>query len=188
MADPIEGVADKLEATAASFVKQKRLPGAAVGVVTGEGLVWSGGIGFADVADRRAPEPTTLYRIASITKTITGTAIMQLRDEGRLHLDDPAVDYVPELRDVTSPFGPIETLTIRRMLSHESGLQGDPPGTDWTLPLYEGVVARNLERAAEIGIRIPPNTHQKYSNLAYQLLGEIVARVSGLPYVEYVRD
>ena len=188
MADPIERVADKLEATAASFVKQQRLPGAAVGVVTGEGLVWFGGIGFADVADRRAPEPTTLYRIGSITKTFTGTAIMQLRDEGRLHLDDPAVDHVPELRDATSPFGPIETLTIRRMLSHESGLQGDPPGTDWTLPVYEGVVARNLERIAEIGIRIPPNTQQKYSNLAYQLLGEIVTRVSGMTYVEYLRD
>ena len=188
MADPIEGVADKLEATAASFVKQQRLPGAAVGVVTGEGLVWFGGIGFADVADRRAPEPTTLYRIASITKTFTGTAIMQLRDDGRLHLDDPAVDHVSELRDGMSPFGPIETLTIRRMLSHESGLQGDPPGTDWTVPVYEGVVARNLERIAEIGIRIPPNTQQKYSNLAYQLLGEIIARVSGMAYVDYVRD
>jgi D-alanyl-D-alanine carboxypeptidase len=188
MTDPIEGVADKLEATAASFVKQQRLPGAAVGVVTGEGLVWFGGIGFADVADRRAPEPATLYRIGSITKTFTATAIMQLRDEGRLHLDDPAVDYVPELRDATSPFGPIETLTIRRMLSHESGLQGDPPGTDWTLPAYEGVVARNLERIVEIGIRIPPNTQQKYSNLAYQLLGEIVTRVSGMTYVDYLRD
>jgi len=66
---------------------------------------------------------------------------MQLLDEGRLHLDDPAVDHVPELRDATRRFGPIETLTIRRMLSHESELQGDPPGTDWTLPVYEGVVA-----------------------------------------------
>jgi CubicO group peptidase (beta-lactamase class C family) len=150
--------------------------------------VWFGGIGFADVADRRASEPTTLYRIGSITKTFTGSAIMQLRDEGRLHLDEPAVNYVPELKDATSPFGPIETLTIRRMLSHESGLQGDPPGTDWTLPVYEGVVARNLERIAEIGIRIPPNTQQKYSNLAYQLLGEIVTRVSGMTYVHYLRD
>jgi CubicO group peptidase (beta-lactamase class C family) len=82
MTDPIEGVVGKLEARAASFVKEQRLPGAAVGVVTGEGLVWFGGIGFADVSDRRAPERTTLYRIGSITKTFTGTGIMQLRDEG----------------------------------------------------------------------------------------------------------
>jgi CubicO group peptidase (beta-lactamase class C family) len=188
MLDPIEGAADDLEAAAASFVRENRLPGAAVGVIHDKGLAWFGGIGFADAAERRAPEPTTLYRIGSITKTFTGTAIMQLRDEGRLHLDDPATTYLPELRGAASPFGAIETLTIRRMLSHESGLQGDPPGTDWTVPTYEGIVARNLERIAEIGIKIPPNTQQKYSNLAYQLLGEVVARVSGMPYVEYLRD
>lgn len=188
MLDPIEGVADKLEATAAAFVRENHLPGAAVGVIRDEGLAWFGGMGLADAAERRAPETTTLYRIGSITKTFTGTAIMQLRDEGRLHLDDPAVTYLPELRGVANPFGAIETLTIRRMLSHESGLQGDPPGTDWTVPTYEGVVARNLERIAEIGIVIPPNTQQKYSNLAYQLLGEIVARVSGKLYVDFLRD
>jgi CubicO group peptidase (beta-lactamase class C family) len=188
MMDPIAKVADALEAGAASYVKEHRLPGAAVGVVHGEGLAWSAGVGFADVAERRVPEPSTLFRIASITKTFTGTAIMQLRDEGRLHLDDPAVTYLPELRGAASPFGPLETLSLRRMLSHESGLQGDPPGTDWTVPAYESSVARNLERVSEIGTRVPPSTQQKYSNLAYQLLGEIVARVSGVPYVEYVRD
>lgn len=134
MGEPIAAVTNTLEAKAASFVKEGRLPGAAVGVVHGDELAWFAGIGFADVAERRAPEPTTLFRIGSITKTVTGTAIMQLRDEGRLRLDDPAVVYLPELRDAASPFGPIETLTIRRMLSHESGLQGDPPGTDWTVP------------------------------------------------------
>lgn len=187
MVSPVAEVASKLEAKAASFVKENRLPGAAVGVVHGDDLVWSAGIGFADVARRSAPETTTLYRVASITKTFTGTAIMQLRDEGLLHLDDPAVKHVPELRSASSPFGDIETVTIRRMLSHESGLMSEPPGADWTTADYEGVVERNLARIAEIGTRIPPNVQQKYSNLAYQLLGEIVARQSGTPYVEYVR-
>jgi len=187
MVSPVAEVASKLEAKAASFVKENRLPGAAVGVVHGDDLVWSAGIGFADVALRSAPETTTLYRVASITKTFTGTAIMQLRDEGLLHLDDPAVKHVPELRGASSPFGDIETVTIRRMLSHESGLTSEPPGTDWTTAAYEGVMERNLARVAEMGTRIPPNAQQKYSNLAYQLLGEIVGRVSGTPYVEYVR-
>jgi CubicO group peptidase (beta-lactamase class C family) len=184
---PVADVATKLEAKAASFVKEHRLPGAAVGVVRGDELVWFAGLGFADVASRRAPDATTLYRVASITKTLTGTAILQLRDEGRLHLDDPAVEHIPELRGAASPFGPIETVTIRRMLSHESGLTSEPPGTDWTVPAYEGVAERTLERVSETGTRVPPNTQQKYSNLAYQLLGEIVARVSGTPYVEHVR-
>ncbi len=100
-------------------------------------------MGFADIGARRAPDARTLYRIASITKTFTGTAILQLRDEGRLHLDDPAVVHIPELRDASSPFGAIETVTIRRMLSHESGLVSEPPDTDWSTPAYEGVVERN---------------------------------------------
>jgi CubicO group peptidase (beta-lactamase class C family) len=187
MGDPVAEVASKLEAKAASFVKENRLPGTAVGIVHGDDLAWAAGVGFADVATRRAPERQTLYRIASITKTFTGTAIMQLRDEGRLHLDDPAVAHLPELRGADSSFGPIETVTIRRMLSHESGLMSEPPGTDWRAPTYEGVVERNFARVAEIGTKVPPNAQQKYSNLAYQLLGEIVARTSGTPYVEYVR-
>ena len=189
MTSPIAKITDELEAKAAAFVKEHRLPGAAVGVVHGDDLVWSAGVGFADVASRRPPGTSTLYRIASITKTFTGTAIMQLRDEGQLHLDDPIVAFVPELRDAASPFGPIETVTIRRMLSHESGLTSEPPGTDWsTPPVYEGLIAPNLARIAEIGTRIPPNAQQKYSNIAYQLLGEVVARVTGMPYVDHVRS
>ena len=184
---PTEDVASKLEAKTASFVKEHRLPGAAVGIVHGDALAWFAGVGFADIAEHRAPDVTTLYRVASITKTFTGTAIMQLRDEGLLHLDDPAVEHLPELASGVSPFGALETVTIRRMLSHESGLQGDPPGTDWWVPDYEGSAERNLARAGEITTTIPPNTQQKYSNLAYQLLGEIVARRSGVPYPEYVR-
>jgi CubicO group peptidase (beta-lactamase class C family) len=188
MTSPVAKITDDLEAKAASFVKEHRLPGAAVGVVHVDDLIWSAGIGFADVPARRPPDASTLYRIASITKTFTGTAIMQLRDEGRLHLDDPIVTHVPELRDAASPFGPIETVTIRRMLSHESGLTSEPPGTDWSTPVYEAVIARNLERVSEIGTRIPPNAQQKYSNLAYQVLGEVVARVTGAPYVDRVRS
>jgi CubicO group peptidase (beta-lactamase class C family) len=159
-----------------------------VAVVHGDDLAWSRGIGFANVESRMAPEPTTLYRIASITKTFTGTAIMQLRDEGRLHLDDPAVKFIPELRGASTPFGDIDAVTIRRMLSHESGLMSEPPGTDWRAPSYEGNVSRNLARMAEIGTKVPTNSQWKYSNLAFQILGEIVSRLSGAPYVEYVRD
>ena len=185
--EPSAELASKLEARAAAFVKKHRLPGAAVGVVHGDRLAWSAGVGFADVAARRPPDDVTLYRVASITKTFTGTAILQLRDEGLLHLDDPAVTHLPELASAVSPFGGIETVTIRRMLSHESGLQGEPPDTDWTVPAYEGLAERNLARADALGTTIPANAQQKYSNLAYQLLGEIVARRSGVPYPEYVR-
>lgn len=183
----VADLAPQLESAATAFVREHRLPGAAVGIVHGDELAWSAGIGFANVEAARAPKPSTLYRIASITKTFTGTAIMQLRDEGKLHLDDAAVTYLPELRAAISPFGLIDTVTIRRMLSHESGMMSEPPETDWSKPVYEGDPTVNLGRAASLGTRLPPNAQTKYSNLSYQLLGEIVARVSGMPYDDYLQ-
>jgi CubicO group peptidase (beta-lactamase class C family) len=172
----------------AAFVKQNRLYGAAAGVVHGDELAWSGGAGFADLQARRPAGPGALYRIASLTKTFTGTAIMQLRDQGKLDLDDPAVQWLPELAASGSP-ETIGRVTIRRLLSHESGLTSEPPGTDWGLPamVYQGAVASNLARAAEIVTAIPPNQQPKYSNLGYQLLGEIVHRASGVEFPAYLR-
>jgi D-alanyl-D-alanine carboxypeptidase len=179
--------ADQFEAFAASFVKEHRVPGAAVGVVLGGELIWSAGVGFADLAGHRRPEASTLYRIASITKTFTGTAIMQLRASGRLQLDDPVASFLPELAAADRRTGPIENVTIRRLLSHESGLRSEPPGADWSIPRYEGDVKRTLTHVDEIGAVIPPNRQWKYSNLGYQLLGEVITRVSGTPYTDYVK-
>lgn len=188
MASPIDAVAAELDAAAIDAVREKRLPGIAAGVVHEGELVWSSAPGFADVAARRRPDAATLYQIASITKTFTATAIMQLRDEGRLHLDEPAVEYLPELRGAASPFGPIETVSLRRLLAHESGLMGDPPGTDWSGPTYESDPAASLARIAEFSTSVPPSTQQKYSNIGFQLLGEVVARVSGTPYAQRIRE
>ena len=184
----VADVSGKLEERVAAFVKEHRLPGAAAGIVVDDDLAWSFGYGYADVGAKRPHDAKTVFRIASITKTFTATAILQLRDEGKLHLDDPAVAFLPEVRDVTSTFGPVETITIRRMLSHESGLMGDPPGARWFHDVYESSPAVNLSRAAEIATTIPPNVQQKYSNLAFQLLGEVIARVDGRSYVDAIRE
>jgi CubicO group peptidase (beta-lactamase class C family) len=180
--------AAELGAALDRFVSRDGLPGAAAGVVLGGELGWAAGAGFADLGAQVASDPGTLYRIASITKTFTGTAVMQLRDAGRLDLDDPAVTYLPELRGAVSPFAAIEAVTIRRMLSHESGLATEPPGTDWSVPAYQGDPQLTLARPGGIVLMLPPNVQHKYSDLAYQLLGEIVTRVSAIPYPRYVRD
>src|SRR5262252_8239318 len=189
MAGPVAAGADEFAAKLASFVKENRIYGAAAGVVHGDELAWSGGAGFADARTARRSSPDTLYRIASITKTFTGTAIMQLRDAGKLDLDDPVVKWVPELADSATP-ETIGGVTIRRLLSHESGLVSEPPGTDFmaTQPSYQGVAVHTLERVSEIFTAVPPNTQLKYCNLGYQLLGEIVSRLSETPYPQYVAE
>jgi CubicO group peptidase (beta-lactamase class C family) len=184
----VAGGSAEFEAAVAKFVRDSRVYGAAAGVVYSGELAWSGGVGLADAASGRPAGPDTLYRIASITKTFTGTAIMQLRDAGTLDLDDPVVQWLPELSGSGSP-KTIGRVTIRRLLSHESGLTSEPPGTDWAhlTPVYQGDASANLARAAEILTAIGPNQQPKYSNLGYQLLGEIVHRAGGTPYREYVR-
>jgi len=181
-------VAAELNAAVNTFVTRNGLPGATAGVVCGDELAWAAGAGFADLGAQVASDPGTLYRIASITKTFTGTAVMQLRDVGRLDLDDSAVKYLPELRGAVSPFAAIEAVTIRRMLCHESGLAAEPPGTDWSGPVYQGDPKVTLARPGDIAVMLPPNAQHKYSDLAYQLLGEIVTRVSAVPYDRYVRE
>jgi CubicO group peptidase (beta-lactamase class C family) len=189
MAEAVSDGAAEFEAKLATFVKESRIAGAAGSVVHGDDLAWAGGAGFADVASRRPAEQDSVYRIASITKTVTGTAIMQLRDAGKLELDDPAVQWLPEL--AASDGGhPIGRVTIRRLLSHESGLMGNPPGSEWAFkePRYAGVAAVTLARASDIFVAIGPSLQPKYSNLGYQLLGEIVRRASGCDdYPSYVR-
>src|SRR5215470_12736977 len=189
MAGSVADGAAEFETKLATFVRENRLYGASAGVVHGDELAWSGGAGFADIAASRPAGQDVLYRIASITKTFTGTAVMQLRDAGLLDLDDPVVKWIPELSDSASPAG-IGAVTIRRLLSHESGLVSEPPGTDFlaTEPRYEGLASRNLERVAEIFAAVPPNTQTKYCNLGYQMLGEIVQRASGIGYPQYVAD
>ncbi len=189
MAGSVADGAAEFEAKLASFVRENRLYGAAAGVVHGDELAWSGGAGFADMAAGRPAGRDVLYRVASITKTFTGTAIMQLRDAGKLDLDDPVIKWVPELAGSATP-QTIGGVTIRRLLSHESGLVSEPPGTDFMAgqPSYQGVAARNLERVSEIFTAVPPNTQLKYCNLGYQLLGEIVSRITGTPYPQYVAE
>ena len=151
----------------------------------GDELVWSTGVGFADVAARRRPDATTIFRIASITKTFTGTAIMQLALLGGWALMTRPSRTCPSSSAPQSPFGPISTVTVRRLLWHGSGLASNPPGTDLAALLYEG---RAFTRASEMATVIPPDTQRKYSDLGYQLQGEVIARVSRKPYPRYVEE
>jgi D-alanyl-D-alanine carboxypeptidase len=185
--DPIIApLAPRLDALAARFLVEQRLPGLAVGVVRNGALAWSSALGFADRATGRPVTTDTLFRIASITKSFTATALLQLRDESRLRLDDPLVAHVPEARAIANPFGPIEDVTLRRLLTHTSGLQGDVPLDDpwtWTLVREDDLIAQ-LDR---VSILAPPETGWRYSNVAYELLGIVVGRVAGEGYDRYVK-
>jgi CubicO group peptidase (beta-lactamase class C family) len=156
-----------------------RLPSVSAGVFRGEELVWSEAIGLADVEQGVEATPDTQYAVASITKTFTAVSVLQLRDAGKLDLDDPLAKHLPEAAHGTP--------TLRRMLAHASGLQREPPGEIWETLTFPGEedLLRGLEEAEQV---LPPMAAWHYSNLAYALLGVVVSRIAGTPFRDYVQE
>jgi CubicO group peptidase (beta-lactamase class C family) len=156
----------------------ERLPSVAAAVVQKGEQIWANAVGTADYDDGREATPDTQYRIGSITKTFTATAIMQLRDEGALDLDDRLEQHVAGIANGTP--------TIRRMLCHLSGLQREA-GEMWV----DGVSPTEQELVAsmsDVEFVLGPAQSHHYSNLAFALLGQVVAQKSGLPYTQYVDE
>jgi CubicO group peptidase (beta-lactamase class C family) len=158
---------------------QGRLPSLSAAVFSGGEVVWDGAVGLADVEQQVEATTDSQYAVASITKTFTAASVLQLRDAGNVDLEDSLSRHLPEAAHGTP--------TLRRLLSHASGLQREPPGEVWEtlqFPDEEELLA-GLEEAEQV---LPPSTAWHYSNLAYALLGHVVSRVSGMPYHDYVRE
>lgn len=175
-----------LDAWIAARMADREQPGLSIGVVYDQQLIWSKGYGFADVEKKFPATPATLYRIASISKLFTSTAVLQLRDAGRFALDDPVARYLPwfKIRN-KHPEGP--SVTIRHLLTHTSGLPREAVGVNWsdmTFPGREGMI-RGISGQETV---FPSETEWKYSNLALSLAGEIVASVSGEPWNRYIEN
>jgi CubicO group peptidase (beta-lactamase class C family) len=158
---------------------QGRLPSLSAAVFRSGEIVWDEAIGLADVEQRFEATTDSQYAVASITKTFTAASVMQLRDAGKLDLEDPLSRHLPEAAHGTP--------TLRRLLSHASGLQREPPGNVWETLKFpdEQELLATLADAEQV---LPPSTAWHYSNLAYALLGHVVSHVSGTPYHEYVRE
>ena len=151
--------------------RDKRLPSLAAAVVRDGERIW-------EVAVGEDATPDTQYRIGSITKTFTAAAVMQLRDEGKLGLEDTLDRHIP---------GAAHAPTLRRLLSHTSGLQRETHDDGW-LKWQFASAEELVETLAEAEQVLPPGARFHYSNLAFALLGIVVERASGRPYVEYVRE
>jgi CubicO group peptidase (beta-lactamase class C family) len=184
--------AEKVAATAAAVdqmfrehAERQHLPGLAYGVVLDGKLVYSGSVGYANLEQRIPADTGTLFRIASMSKSFTAMAILQLRDAGKLSLDDPASRYIPEMGNLTYLTTDAPEITIRHLLTHSAGFPEDNPWGDRQLAdsdqelrdlITEGVSFSNV-----------PGIAYEYSNLGFALLGQIVQVVSGMEYRDYTR-
>jgi CubicO group peptidase (beta-lactamase class C family) len=146
--------------------------------------------GLGDRERHLAPDERAVYHWASLTKTLTAVAVMQLRDRGRLSLDDPITRYVPELRQVHDAYGPMDSVTLRMLLSHSAGFQ-DPtwpygagrPWEPFEPTRWEQLVAMMPYQE----LRFAPGSRFGYSNPAFIYLARVIEQLTGDPWAVYVQ-
>jgi CubicO group peptidase (beta-lactamase class C family) len=163
----------------------RNLPGIAVGVVQDQQLVWAEGFGYADVDAKIPMTPATKFRMASHSKLFTATAMMQLRDAGKVHLDDPVVTYLPWFRIHSANSGD-PAITIEELLTHSAGLPREA-GAHWSelsFPDEAGIEAFIEHNEAPY----PPEVRWKYSNLGFTIAGMVVEKISGQKWAAYVQE
>ena len=161
-----DGLVDRLERLVATAQSEQRIPSVSAAVFRDGDVLWRAALGSADAERGEEATPEHAYRIGSITKTFTAVCILQLRDAMVLGLDDPLRTHIPE-----APPGP----TVADALSHLSGFQREPPGEIWEtmIPPTREELLGGLEDAERV---LRPGEAWHYSNLAFGLLGEVVAR------------
>ena len=168
----------------AEFSLDAHIPGLVYGVVADGRLVHVGAFGVQDLNSGRPVTADTLFRIASMTKAFTALTVLKLRDDGRLRLDAPAEEYVPEMRGWKYPTGDSPRIRVRDLLNHIAGFVTDDPWGDRQTPLPEPEFTQLLREG--VPFTRSPALAYEYSNLGYAILGRIVTNVSKQPYAETI--
>jgi CubicO group peptidase (beta-lactamase class C family) len=165
------------------FAEQKHIPGMAVGIVMDGELAYSTAFGVRNVVENAPVTSDSVFRIASMTKSITAMCLIKLRDEGKLRLDDPVSEYVPELSSLRYPTTDSTAITVRQLLTMSAGFPQDDPWADRQLAIAEADLTDWL--SGGLSFSNPPGMIFEYSNYGYAILGRIVTNVSGIPYQVY---
>ena len=144
--------------------------------------------GYSELASKRLVDWSTCYHWASITKTFTAIAVMQLRDHGRLRLDDAVSYYVPEIKQVHNPYGPVESIAIRHLLTHSAGFRGPtwPWRTEPWQPFEPTKWSQIVAMLPYTNVDFRPGSRHSYSNLGIVFLGQIIERLTDDDYEVYV--
>ena len=168
----LSSIEPEISDLASGSMTQHRIPGLSIGIVRGDSLAGYYSFGTRLLGADLPPTAQTISRVASITKTFTATAILQLRDLGRLDLDDPLLLHMPDFTAALARHGTLEGVTLRRMMTHYSGLRTEHPLTDWNAPSFVSS-DELLNGLADIEVVIPQDSQWKYSNLAVGLWSSI---------------
>lgn len=165
------------------YATKNHFPGYSFGIMLDGKLIYSGAGGYSDL-DKKIPATTkSMFRIASMSKSLTAMAILKLRDEGKLKLDDPVYLYIPEMRGQKLTHDAPE-ITIRHLLTHSAGFPEDNPWGDRQLADTDADLITLIKKG--ISFSNDPGLTYEYSNLGFAMLGYIIKKASGIPYNEYI--
>ncbi len=168
------------------WAEKNHIPGLSYGIVVDGKLVFTGNEGYTDIEKKIPVTTTSIFRIASMSKSFTAMAILKLRDEGKLRLDDPAYLYVPEMKNLKYPTSDSPPITIRHLLTHGTGFPEDNPWGDRQLSDSDRELLDLIK--GQVSFSTSPGTAYEYSNLGFTLLGRIITVVSKKPYQQYIRE
>jgi len=167
-----------------TYAKKNHIPGMVYGILADGKLIHTGQIGYTDINHKTAAGTKSDFRIASMTKSFTAMAILKLRDEGKLRLDDPLSLYIPEMKTAKYPTADASPVTIRHLLTHSAGYPEDNPWGDRQLAATEQDLLNIYKKG--ISFSNDPGLGYEYSNLGFATLGYLIKKVSGLSYQEYI--
>ncbi|GAA4400088.1 serine hydrolase domain-containing protein [Nibrella viscosa] len=168
------------------FATTNHVPGMAFGIVVDGKLIHANGFGYTDVAKQTPVTPRSLFRIASMTKSLTTMAILKLRDAGKLRLDDPVQQYIPAMKQLQYLSNDAPLITIRHLMTHSAGFPEDNPWGDRQLADSDDDLI-NLIKGGISNSNVPGVAYE-YSNLGFAMLGAIISNVSGKPYQQYITE
>jgi CubicO group peptidase (beta-lactamase class C family) len=168
-----------------AYATDAKIPGLVWGVVIDGRVAHLGSFGLRDRASQSPATADTAFRIASMTKSFTALAVLKLRDDGRLSLEDPVSRWIPAFARMERPTRDTPPLTVRQLLSHSAGFPEDNPWGDQQLSATDAMMDDWLARG--IPFSTPPGTRYEYSNYTFGLLGRVVTKAAGIPYEQYVK-
>jgi CubicO group peptidase (beta-lactamase class C family) len=166
--------------------EENHFPAISFGIVVDGQLIYKNSYGYTDIEKKIPATSSSLFRIASMSKSFTAMAILKLRDEGKLNLDDPAYLYIPELKNIKYPTTDAPHISIRHLLTHGAGFPEDNPWGDRQLADNDKDLMEFIGK--QISFSNPPGISYEYSNLGFALLGKIITNVSGKRYQDYIKE
>lgn len=161
-------------------------PALVYGIVADGQLVYTGAVGYTDIKKKIEADTKSAFRIASMSKSVTSMAILQLRDAGKLNLDDPAYKYVAELKHVKYLTKDAPHITVRNLMTHAAGFPEDNPWGDRQLDATDAELLKTITDG--VSFSNIPGVAFEYSNMGFALLGKIITNITGKPYQEYITE